>query len=59
MSRNGAKTVDMEILHGIFQSDGFASSVRCFTVFSSNCILARIFHESLAATTKLVTRLRD
>jgi hypothetical protein len=24
MSRNGANTVDMEILHGIFHSDGFS-----------------------------------
>ena len=27
MSRNGAKTVDMEKLHGIFQSDGFATEL--------------------------------
>ena len=45
----------MEILHCIFQGDGFAAIAgKCFTVFSSNCILARIFHESLAATTDMV-----
>jgi hypothetical protein len=27
MSRNGADTVDMEILHGIFQADGFAAEL--------------------------------
>jgi hypothetical protein len=27
MSRNGAKTVDMKILHGIFQSDGVAAEL--------------------------------
>jgi hypothetical protein len=27
MSRNRVDTVDMEILHGIFQSDGFAAEL--------------------------------